>query len=256
MKRIAILTGLALAMLPPSAAQAAFPGDNGAIVYGRESNEYDFDGKDATRVERGIYVRTGWHERRVYGCEEIARHPGPSSCERQTYSDPAVSPDGSSIAFDAGTSLAVVGFDGTGFRLLPARSTDDGQPAFSPRGAQVVFTAHGSGLWIQDLNDEMSSRRLVGDASSPAWSARDWIAFVRDGAIYRVRPDGSRLRRLTREGAAPAWSPDGRRLFVYAYELFIVDLSGRMRHDFGDGEHYGPDNVFETHGIDWRPLPR
>jgi Tol biopolymer transport system component len=189
-------------------------------------------------VERGIYVKSGWHERRLFGCTEVVFPSSPSSCDRQPLSDPAVSPDGALVAFDAGASLGVVGIDGRGFRLLRARTADDGQPAFAPTGTQLVFTGAGGDLWIRDLADDASLRQLARRASSPAWSTRDWIAFVQDGAIYRVRPDGSALRRLVREGSAPAWSPDGTRLaftrssrsrhgrLVRLGGLFVVDADG------------------------------
>jgi Tol biopolymer transport system component len=55
--------------------------------------------------------------------------------------------------------------------------------------------------------------RRLGPGSRPAWSARGWISYISDGALYRVRPDGSSRRRLVARGCtAAAWSPDGSRL--------------------------------------------
>ena len=61
--------------------------------------------------------------------------------------------------------------------------------------------------------------------SAPTWSVRGVIAFARQtpdgdatGDIYTVRPDGSGIRRITRNGETdphakqPDFSPDGRRL--------------------------------------------
>jgi WD40-like Beta Propeller Repeat len=209
MKRTAVLVVTLLALIP-TAAHAAFPGRNGAIVYGYDGYSDNYDGGDAFQVERGIYLESRSQKRQLLGCTEVVPYFQPSSCERQRFSDPAVSPDGALVVFDAGASLGVVGIDGRGFRLLPARTADDGQPAFAPAGTQLVFAGAGGDLWIQGLADDTSARQLVPGAHRPAWSSRDWIAFERSGAIYRVRPDGSRLRRLTREGSWPSWSPDGR----------------------------------------------
>jgi dipeptidyl aminopeptidase/acylaminoacyl peptidase len=46
------------------------------------------------------------------------------------------------------------------------------------------------------------------------------IAYVRDGQIWLMRPDGSEQRRLTTTvGGRPIWSPDGRRLVFTVWNL-------------------------------------
>jgi Tol biopolymer transport system component len=87
----------------------------------------------------------------------------------------------------------------------------------------------GSGLRVSDGPDSRAS-----------WSpAGDWVAFgsTRDGQgeIYRMRPDGMELVRLTNDPAHdtdPAYSPDGRRIaFIStrtdgAARLHIMDADG------------------------------
>jgi Tol biopolymer transport system component len=76
------------------------------------------------------------------------------------------------------------------------------------------------------------------------------LAFARpsDGQLYRVRSDGSALRRLTSGGrnGSPAWSPDGRRIaFIHSDDpmrlsgdvwLMDADGSNRVRRTVG-GAH-------------------
>jgi len=222
MKRTAILI-LALLALVPAVTHAAFPGRNGAIVYGYDDGSYGWDDQlsdDANFVEHSIRVRTGRYDSRfLTGCTEVYLQD--SACERQPFTDPAFSPDGARVVLDAGASLALVNFDGSGFHLLPAHGQDDGMPAFSPDGTRLAF---GSGapirygrpshrsVWISDTDGDDAHRLAGGD--EPAWSSRGWIAFVRQRAVYRIRPDGTGLKLLARNAAAPEWSPDGRQLAV------------------------------------------
>jgi Tol biopolymer transport system component len=61
--------------------------------------------------------------------------------------------------------------------------------------------------------DGSGLRELTHTAASeqnPAWSATGrFIVFARGSALFTMRPDGSRVRRLTRFGGRPAISPNG-----------------------------------------------
>jgi Tol biopolymer transport system component len=109
------------------------------------------------------------------------------------------------------------GPDGSGLR----RITGSGlltEPDWSPDGRR--FVAEGPGESIVTLAIGGGRRQQVARRGyEPAWSPDGrWIAFQRDGALWAVRPDGSRLRRLAdeegvaSEGGHAAWSPGSRQI--------------------------------------------
>jgi len=93
-------------------------------------------------------------------------------------------------------------------------------PSWSPDGKYITFNhfnpnadenTSSRGLYV--LNLETNERTLVieGLALSPDWSPNgEWITF-NSGDIFKIRPDGSGLKRLTGQGMSfnPRWSPDG-----------------------------------------------
>jgi hypothetical protein len=239
---LVLAAALTLALAAPV---HAFAGRNGSILYGWSSANEPELGPPFT-YEYGIEGVSPHGDRlgTLRGCHKATDQPDVGDCAIG-YVDPAVSPSGRRIAFDAGAALALMNGDGSGFRLLPAHSADDGEPAFSRTGTRVVFSAGVStqqqgaarGVWISDVFGA-HARRLTANGSAPAWSARDRIAFVRAGQVWLVRPNGHGLRRLTRRGgASPTFSPHGTQLaFSRRGAIVVLNLaSSRTRTIRGTG---------------------
>jgi Tol biopolymer transport system component len=236
----AVVVGLlALAIAAPAA--DAFTGRNGNLVYGWSQLDEPDVGPSWHYVEaiRSIAPRGG-EPRTVTGCDQTLPVQAPEpvrTCVLQVFADPAVSRDGVRIAFDHGTSLALVNPDGSDLQVLPAQSADDGEPAFSAAGGRIAFSAgfHSTGsggdgraIWIRDIARGTARRAFGG--TDPAWSSRNWIAFESNDTdeIWMARPGGRGMRRLTSDGSEPAWSPHGRKLaFARGRSILVLDLATR-----------------------------
>ena len=164
--------------------------------------------------------------------------------------DPAWSPDGSTIAFASKRSgsfdLYAVSADGSDMRRLTSTKEDDDEPTWSPDGKRIAFARGASSRLFVMSADGSGARRLTDEEreeAEPAWSPDGrWIAYsskepgssIRE--LWLVRADGSQQRRLTRlDGAAqaPAWSPDGSRLAFSAnvegdrFDIYTVRVDGQ-----------------------------
>ncbi len=125
--------------------------------------------------------------------------------------DPAYSPDGSLIAFEAdrgvtsghpgwpaawpNAGIFVINADGLGMRRVtsPPAGSSDMEPRFSPDGTRVLFTRFRGGHFFE------ADRTPVGDTS----------------ALFTIKLDGTALHRVTGWGGKAGqadWSPDGSRL--------------------------------------------
>jgi Tol biopolymer transport system component len=134
--------------------------------------------------------------------------------------DVAWSPDGSKIAFDAGSPghIYVIRPDGTGLRQI-THGHEDGGPVWSPDGKSMAFDRlDGNSLVIYMMRSSGGDQRAVTAGAEPVWSPDGrLLAFesVDDSPprILTVRPTG-RNRRVVAHGLNPAWTPDGRLSFI------------------------------------------
>ncbi len=141
---------------------------------------------------------------------------------------PALSPDGSQIAF-AGSSrgnvdIYVMNSGGGGLRRLTTTHALEASPDWSPTGRQIAYTSDQTGtpqIWIMDA-EGTNARRLTFAGNwndEVAWSPKgDKIAFacrnegdfnicvmdVSTGATVQLTSDGS--------NGHPSWSPDGQKI--------------------------------------------
>ena len=113
--------------------------------------------------------------------------------------------------------IVVMNADGSGQAVLPIGDRHSVTPAWSPDATKIAFvTDDFSGarpeVWVMNA-DGSGQRRLTRKGAEPAWShdGRS-IAFSRADDIYVMGADGSGKRRLTRRGNSPTWSPDGHRI--------------------------------------------
>jgi len=128
-----------------------------------------------------------------------------SARRRLTYRGEAEDPDWSSrgqIAFTRRYRSRVDVFTvraGDKARRL-TRTGDSAAPSWSPHGRQIAFrrSFRRPGLYVMNARGEHVRRLLRGQLeSAPAWSPDGrQIAFVRGRSIFKIRRDGSRLRRV------------------------------------------------------------
>lgn len=129
------------------------------------------------------------------------------------------SPDGSRFAVGADDGLVVFGSDGAERRRITHGV--DGEPAWSLDGGLIAFT------------------RSIGAPPS----ARD--------AIDVIRPDGTGLMQVVRDGDDPVWSPDGQEIAFWAdpgltgkIAIFVVPVNGGAARKIapGTGYSWSPDS--------------
>jgi len=193
------------------------------------------------------------------------------TCAAEGLTGPAVSPDGTQIAWSGPEGIYLQDLQDGGLAQL-AGLERPGWISWSPDGKQVAFGARVGSLQIYRLEVEsgeiLQLTHAVGEAAveafAPAWSPRgDEIAFHAldaDGLhLMLVQASGEGLRKLADWAnadeiydpglqAPPVWSPDGEALLWAgaaadaSLDLFVVDVDGS-----------GPSNLTNSPGDDWDP---
>lgn len=221
-------------------AEAAFPGANGRIGYAVEVYPTLSDAESYHRI--ATILSDGTKPRAL----------GPSAV-----GPVAFSPDGRRIAYvesdpwERNIWISPVCGRRRSRRLTNLKwdTAAASSPDWSPSGRRIVFQRSPDDgpaeLWIHYFK----GKRLLTEGSGPAWSVRGDIAFTGStpsgGGIFVIRPDGSGLRQISKQGGSPDWSPDGKEI-VFAIDsqiaLMRADGSGVRRLDVSGREpSFSPD---------------
>ena len=187
---------------------------------------------------------------------------------------PAISPDGSKIAFAStrGSSsgyldIWVVNRDGTGLtNLTPNTPTSiESSPTWSPSGHQIAFTSDMTGsnqIWYMNA-DGTGRRKISGDqhADRPTWSLLNYIAYTtgsgpgHDIAVFDI---ASGVTRVLTDGigsnSSPTVAPNGRHV------AFVTTRWGREQIGIVDFPEPGKPRRVTEAGTNtypsWSPSPR
>jgi Tol biopolymer transport system component len=211
--------------------------------------------------------------RRAAGDDKSAG-PSPMTFSQQTNqqgveSFPALSPDGSSLAFvsrETGNDdiyLQRVGGQ-TPINLTKDSPEDDTQPAFSPDGSTMAFRSRrgGGGIFVMGATGE-SVRRLSDLGYNPSWSPDGKTIVVATEAV--VNPlgrtglselwtidvaTGQKQKLFDGDAVQPSWSPHGDRIAFWAIpritaqrDLWTIPSKGGL-----------PVAVTQDSAVDWNPI--
>jgi Tol biopolymer transport system component len=255
----------ALAVLSGEArqAKAAFPGNNGAVVFASTL-------KTAQNPE---------------GDPEIfVTRPGSGTVSQLTFNDaidsePSWSADGTTIVFTSSRdSNPYVNFevykmnaDGTNQTRLTNSPGFDEHPAFSPDGTGIAFESSRDGdpeIYKMNAGGTNQTRltNSPGFDMQPVWSPNGKnLAFVSDRVvgtteIYKMkpRPEGKQNRplRLTNNDAydySPDWSPDGTKIAFQSnqdgnWEIYTMNADGTGQTNFTNNPAEDRDPVWSPDG--------
>ena len=200
--------------------------DAGRLVYSHQVNAAAGDGA-AYRID----------------IELIDLNSGSVEVLRADATDPGLSPDAAMLVFvdDPASDhiLAVAGLATGGQPPGPVRvllDTSDNLaffrlPRFSPDGAWIAFLASGDGALVASRPEDLL-------AAAPLATAGNGVQD-----LWRIRPDGSGLTRLTtvlEDTPDYAWSSDGRHILLRgAFGVYLVDVETRVTQTLGPGEFHG-----------------
>jgi len=157
---------------------------------------------------------------------------------RAPAADPTWSPDGR-VSFWIAHESDLARFDVRRKATIRVTRTpeDETEPAWSPRGRSILYRGAGR-LVVRNLRLGTETTVARGEVGAFDWSSSGrFIAYDRGDDLFRVRPNGSRRRRIVATGGDVlwAWAPRDDRLAYAVTEdawgraLVVVEASGAKR---------------------------
>lgn len=194
----------------------------------------------------------------LYVMNSDGTNPRPLTRTVARYEHPTWMPDGHTVVYEMGVGddwgLYHIGVTNAASGRFAPEDQALYQPSVAPDGRAIAVVTGSAEAWrIGILDVEAATLRVIAgsiDAGSVQWSPDGrWLAF--DGVVgtnfdlYRMRPDGTDLERLTKEEAVdarPVWNTPGTELVFHStrhfgsagtaetwqeFELYRYDLASR-----------------------------
>jgi Ca2+-binding RTX toxin-like protein len=252
------LAALALTLAAASPAAATYPGQNGRIAFvknpgpsfsryvasiytiapagGEPVNLSGTNGEDqapswSASGDRVIF------ERRHQGGPSIYTILADGTGERYVGPglEPALSPDGATIAFVNPVDYRIFAMDADGSDARPLTTGWGWDPEYSPDGSLIALETQAPGgvFSIALMKADGSELRDLARGGSPSFSPDGTkIAYAYNGNIRVIGADGTGDAHLVSNASAPAYSPDGTKLAYQRYDeedgpqLLVADADG------------------------------